>query len=343
MNFKDLEHIASKQAQKTDVSKQSRFNLVFKKGLLLLERAHTEGFNNPETLLSSCDCLIDAITFLRTDIRPYLALAYIFTILEDFKTAEEYAYAAIKLEPDNADVVTFLEALTSFKKVAKQDAAPQNNQPLEIAIPSAPKFSPKAPAEPDCQALYKELEVFILDKVKHLFSSNHSQIVPTVDRKKYTLLEQSLKNLNQVIAYIEQQLKLIEQRLNSSQLRERMMPFTVLKKRYVQALNTSKSLMEINDTIELWSFKTNKQVQVVNQKLTMSALTYGRIDVDRMMDGCDLIADQLDQFSESDNIDISLVESSYEKLLGLVESLNGMVDDKNTVKENQNKLLDILS
>lgn len=344
MDFKNLESIANKQAKQAGPPKKSKFEMAIKKGMRLLKQSHAEGFSNPETLQVSCGCFIDAITFKRTDIRPYLALAYIFTILEDFRTAEEYAYAAMKLEPNNTEIATFVEEVMAFKKEVKQQiqTAPNQNQPLDLELPTSQVTQQSMPATPNYRALYQEIENFILEKVKNLFASKQHKIEPTFDQNKFKIFQQSVQNLDKVIKYIEQQLSMIEQGMNVAQLRQKITPFKVLKGRYAQALNTSKMLMEINDTIELWSFKTDKQVQVVNQKLTMSALTYGRVDVNRMMDGCDLIADQLDQLSEDENIDISLVESSYEKLLELVESLNGMVDDAKVVKDNKKKLDDIL-
>lgn len=339
MDFKEIENIASQHASKADDTKQSQFEAAFKKGLLYLERTHQEGFKNAETLMTASDYLIDAITFNRTDVRPYLALAYLFSILEDFQTAEEYAFTAMKLEPENPEVTTFLDEMAAFKREIR--AAAKQAGPVQLSVPDKPPPYREDTTTPDYQKLYQELETFILDKLRDLFSNPVSS-EPTVDPKKYKILTKSYKSLNHVIKYIEQQIATIEKGLNASGLKEKMSPFNVLKDRYISAIQTSKSLMEINDTIELWSFKTNKQVEVVNQRLTMSALTYGRVDVNRMMDGCDLIADQLDQLSEEKDIDIALVEGSYEKLIGLVNSLNDMVDDTPSVQQNQNKLADIL-
>ncbi len=336
MNLKDLENIAGQHANARNISRQSDFEAALNQGLNLLSQAQSEGYQHTETLMQASDTLIDAISLSRSDTRPYLALAYLFSILEDFRTAEEYAYAAIKIEPQNHELADFLAKIQTFKK---QVATSTSVDAFEIAVPEM-----TAPSEtaPNYQKLYSDLEVFILDKLKHLFSTSHAQIEPTVNPQKYKILLKSYKNLNQVIKYMEQQLDVIAKSLNVSALKEKMMPFQLLKNRHVKALKTSKQLMEIHDTIELWSFKTDKQVQVVNQNLTMSALTYGRVDVDRMMDGCDFIADQLDQLSEDENIDISLVENSYEKLLGLVESLNNMVDDAGATQQNASKLSDIL-
>lgn len=343
MNLKDLENIASRHVSQVRESKKYEFDAALKKGMRLLSQAHSERFQNPDTLKISCHSLIDAITCHRMDIRPYLALAYLFSILEDFKTAEEYAYAAMKIDPGNTDVATFIEKIQAFKKEVTPQA-PLANKPLEIRIPDKPPAYTKAVSvAPNYHALFAELETFILEKLKDLFSTSHSQIEPTVNLDKYKVILKSYENLNHVIKYMEQQVKIIVEKLNVSSLQEKMAPFMMLKNRYANALKISRNLMEIHDTIELWSFKTDKQVQVVNQNLTMSALTYGRVDVDRMMDGCDWIADQLDHLAENEKIDISLVESSYSKLLSLVESLNDMVDDSGAVQENQNKLADILS
>ena len=340
MNFKDLESIAGQHASQRGATKQSDFEATLEKGMQLLSHANSEGFQNTDTLMKACDTLIEAIAIARNDVRPYLALAYLFSIIEDFKTAEEYLYAAIKIEPQNPDLTSFLENIQVFQK----EVTPQGvsaNQAIEIKVPDSPPPYREAAVAPNYQALYSELERFILEKLKDLFS-RPVQIESTVNPAKYKILMKSYQNLNQVIQYMEQQAQIIEQKLNVASLQEKMMPFKVLKGRYVKAIKTSKQLMEIQDTIELWSFKTDKQVQVVNQKLTMSALTYGRVDVYRMMDGCDLIADQLDQLSEDEHIEISLVESAYEKLLGLVESLNNRVEDSGAVLENKNKLSEIL-
>lgn len=345
MDFKSIENMSSQRAQQTQASKQKQFDKVFQRALLYLERSHQEEFRKAETLMNASDTFIDAITIQRKDIRPYLALAYIFAILEDFETAEEYAYAAVQWEPDNVELTTFVDEMLAFKKELRARAAQRapSGPGLDLQVPERAPQAESAPEQVDYPALYAKLETFILDKLRDLFS-NPVNSEPTVDAKKYKAHMQSLKRLKQVIAYMEQQIAIVEKGgLNTSGLRDKISPFKVLKERYEQAIQSSKMLMEINDTIELWSFKTNKQVEVVNQRLTMSALTYGRVDVNRMMDGCDLIADKLDHLCESENIDIQLVEGSYEKLIQLVESLNDMVDDSAVVQENQNKLADILS
>ncbi len=340
MNLKDLENIAGQHATQNKASKKSDFDVALKKGMQFLSQAKAEEYTIPDSLTKACDSLIDAINFYHSDTRPYLALAYLFCVLEDFTTAEEYAYAALQIEPQNPEIDTFIEKMQAFKKDLAL-TAPPTDQAFEINVPEkAPRYQKDA-RPPNHQELYSELERFILEKLKDLFS-RPIEVEATVNPQKHKILVSCYKNLKHVIEYMEQQVDIIGEKLNVASLAEKMMPFKVLKGRYVKAIKTSNQLMEIQDTIELWSFKTDKQVQVVNQKLTMSALTYGRVDVHRMMDGCDLIADKLDHLYETEKIDISLVENSYEKLTGLVESLSTMLEDSGAVQENKNKLMDIL-
>lgn len=306
--------LTSKESQDSIKAKfeqrQKRSIGATRKGLELYVRAKKGDFQDRELVKKAIKCFVDSIKLNRKNYKPYLFLAQIFIIFRDYRQATNYLKEAKRLVPDNPDVDIMIDYIA---RASTQKA----RQSLELKLPS--QTPGKGGVNYD--KLYDDIEQYIVQKIKAIYSPEGQAIKATIDRQQFEQFQENFEELKENFTHIEMQLEVLEQEMSTTELRAKLKPFTALKKRYVHILYASELLMEINDTIELWSFKTNKQVQVVNQELTMSALTYGKIDVERMKDGCDLIADQLDDLSEDKKVDISSVEPPYVRLLKLVDNL----------------------
>ena len=80
----------------------------FDAALGLLEKAQKRGFDKPEPLLQAASLLLEALRYRRQDLRPHLALAYLFSLREDQDMALVCLSAAARLAPDHSFVAELL-------------------------------------------------------------------------------------------------------------------------------------------------------------------------------------------------------------------------------------------
>ncbi len=326
MDFKQLmtmrEEIGSLSSKRHKESDLSHL-----RGMSLMEKAYAGQFKNKALLLEASDAFMDAIQHNRRNPDPYVGVAYLFLLLGKTPKAIRYLNEARRVAPSHEKARLLLESILEQQEIEKEDAQDAAEMPQEL--PEEKAFASELPVlgrDRDYDKLYDELESLLMEQSKALM--NESMVAqPSFDNVELAPVRERSQELNRIYAHIDSQLKILDQEIDTSELRVRLRPLDVMKRRLEMVLNTSADYQAIRDRCQkaqTQSQQLYRQILAINSKAAQAQVEAA---IEPLLDECDRIADALDGISNR-GFDISPVEDFYQQLIGAVETCQDLLDER---------------
>ena len=318
--FKQMSALAD-LSETRNQQRQSVSEKQLAKALGLLQQAHDEGFRQPLRLQEDAGQLVEAIKLRRTDIRPYLGMAYVFILLEDHAMAQKYVLQALQLEPGNPLVQKFQERIAAdFQRVA-QRRQQQRSQPLKQTQEAAgdtgstPVSSSLSPIESfDFDALFDATESRIRQLLRELMLAGLPG--PADEAKGMSALQQRLEQHRQAHATILSDLKVIDAEIDCSDLGRLLKPVEAHLKRTEQVIVVSRQLIALNSQLK-------DEVGVVEQICEETRNCQDKDDLEVLEENLEALLDNADGYANE-------IEALQEKMYPLegIEALYGKLQEK---------------
>jgi len=303
MHMQTLKQINQADEQLSALSKKRRqeADRHYRMGFQILDTAFKQQFQNLSLLEQACSEFIHAMRHNRSDVRPYLALSYLFSLVNNYPQARKYAKVAKDLEPNNQVVLNWENSLTEQEK----KAASKKLRPPELNPSAAFEMEP---TPQNLQKLYNQLQTFLIAQVKHVMELKAPE--PSLDNAVLQELNLALNIFQQNAEQVETQFAWLEKHRNIDDLRKLYTPFEVNLRRYREAIGVAMSLSELLERCQDLSNEVNK-INLIIDKLTDSHdIPAVSESLEGLLDQCDYLADNIDYF-DTQGYDLNLVEKSY--------------------------------
>lgn len=299
--FQQLSALASLSDTRSQ-QRQGQAEKHLNKGLALLQKAHDEGFRHPLRLQEASASLLEAIKFNRGDTRPYLAMAYVFLLLEDHSMAQKYVHQALTLDPNSAQVRLFQARIAEdYQRVAerRQNArAAQTavNAPAEVAFePSRAVSSLQQKAQSDFDMLNFDFDAqydAAEARLRHLLRevTTAGALAPVSDPRELSAIYQKAQKQKQGYETILQDLKVIEAEIDCSDLRRLLRPIESHLKRAEQIFAISQELLQLKT-------KIREEIELVGQLCQEAAATQEPADVEILEENLEAFLDNADGYT----------------------------------------------
>lgn len=290
------------------------------KGTALMRQAHQDEFKNPSILTQAGEAFVAAIQCNRTKPEPYLAMAYLFMLVENFEAAGKYAQEVCRLHPKNPDAILMVEQITkSLHAQKKQQSAPPQRPKPDFKAPL-----PESPEDIDYDELYDQTEALIIAEVQKI--AHYPPPEPIGDPKKFKELSKYQKSLEAIIANIQKQLQIIDEEIETSNLVAKLKPLEIITKRYNATIELSQHVMALHQRIEEEQQLVVAQLGSLTEIESREDLKIMEENLDSLLDGTDQIADEIDTL-EQKGYSAKDTEKRYETLVKDVEKLQDAIDD----------------
>lgn len=135
-NFNDLKVLTEKSKKITEKNDDASFD-AYNEALELLDKFHNQKIFDKQILYKATLKLLEALKHKSNNIEPYLALIYIFYIMDEIETAIKYLRIANEINPDSPLIKSAREILekgtqpggkVSFEK----NVSTTENSPVQV-------------------------------------------------------------------------------------------------------------------------------------------------------------------------------------------------------------------
>jgi tetratricopeptide (TPR) repeat protein len=284
-------------------------------GYHLLAQALNTDFKDKAQLLSAQQKFIQAVRFQRSSAEPLVGLAYILLLLNQIPLAEKYLYEAIRLNPDHEDAQTLLASLPQFRKSQPIPETPEMlSEPTTLIIPN------NDPGHEDAQvALAQEIQSAVIA------AQNWVWPAPGLDPVIVESLVAKLEQIAQQYHDLKQAVLELEAEWDTTPLEIALYPLERVLRQGQKLKRVSDTFLELQAQIEKIAKQIASALQAL-QKADAKQLPIFESRLDRIMDSCDHLADEIDALQEQGYI-IQALERLYEILLFRVEAFRDALDD----------------
>ncbi len=288
-------------------------------GLACIEYGYEESFKRPEVLHEAASALIDAMTLNRRDTRAPFSLAYLFFLIEDFATAQEYLHLALSLDPHEPVALALQETLHQEVLKARKQPQPVNRRPA--ADNSA---LPEPETELDYDRFYDRIEKQIVDVLHALTAFQPPKVATTP--LDFKALKSEYKRLCQQFTDLNEALVILDEELDTKDLRQMLRPLDIYLERFRQMMVQSQSVQQLNRDLEAETQVVQQVIQEAQNSLSAADLEALEENAEVLLDNCDGFADRLDPF-ESQGIHLKSSIRLYQELIQAVETLQDLTDN----------------
>lgn len=311
---------ANDQLSALSKKRQQEADRHYKMGFQILDTAYKQRFQNLALLEQACQEFIQAMRHNRSDVRPYLALSYLFSLVNNYPNAWKYAKAAKELEPQSEVVLNWVQTLTEQEQKAEQ----KKQRPPELGHSGAQELE----ATPqNIQQMYAKLQAFLIAQVKHVMELKAPE--PSLDNNVLHEMNMALHIFQQNAEQIEKQFAWLEKHRNIDELRKLYTPFEANLRRYREAIGVAMSLSELLERIQELRqevLRVKGQVEALQEAENIPPVSE---KLEAILDQCDYLADNID-YLETQGYDLALVEKAYTALTLEVTACQDLLD--NTVE-----------
>ncbi|PIQ28053.1 hypothetical protein COW36_06860 [bacterium (Candidatus Blackallbacteria) CG17_big_fil_post_rev_8_21_14_2_50_48_46] len=318
MQLNSLVRQLETQGKTRNDPREKQAELFLKKGMELLHQAHLEKFKQTATLSQAVDALSASIKFKRTQPEPYLALAYILFIIEDFESAIEYLRETLRISPDHPDALGLLEIITQKSALSKSSSQPPSSRPPHFVAAS------ESEAELDYDALYDQLEAFIVQQVSRV--SLFPALRPRADSKGQKEILKFYQEIKEILLSAQKQMQILEEELEVQDLQTRLQPLEVLEKRFALLLQISEQIKVILQRIESEFEIAQQQVLSLGEIENRDDFQIMEENLESLLDTTDQLADEIEGLDQK-GYPAPEVEGVYAKLVSEIEKLQDGIDE----------------
>ena len=284
--------------------REKKANQKIDKGFYYLKLADQESYTGKERIRQAAALFLEAIDYQRDDVRPYMGMAYIFALLNQYQNGLEFLDDALEIEPDNT-------AIAAFKVFCESE---QQQYPVDLAAIELEQV--------DYDVLYEQTE----DLLKHKIQEAGHLLIPAPSIQPQ-VINQLKENMHRVLStqeQIQEKLQILDQEFNIGPLTQLAQSLQIVFQRLKNVYQTSKQLLGIQDKIQL-THQESKQLHQLLRKEGYFSPAYDQT-LEQLLDRCDAIADKLDGF-ENNQIPISEVMPHYEKLIQDIQFIQDEMDE----------------
>lgn len=316
--FNQLSSLAHLTANRTQPRHwQSEQHLA--QGIALLTQAHEAHFSNPNCLQEACRSFIEAIKYKRTDIRPYLSLAYLFLILEDHQMALKYIKQALAIEPQNRLIKDFQQRVASDYERIKQrrQEIKESFTPVTFEMPDTV----------DYDSLYDQAETAIRQAVRQVMRASVPD--PALDSKEMEAIAKLFESYQQEMDRLHEQLKVIDEEIDIADLTRMMRPLEANRRRYQQLLSTSEIFCKVARQIK-------EEREMVKQICEEAKSTQEVEDIPVLEENLEALLENAYRYSQELNhlkqqgYTITALETIYGELHEQIESYQDILEETHT-------------
>lgn len=248
--------------------------------------------------------LTGCVSMMRSYPEPYLWLAYIYLVLGLPQLSLKYLRVAQHLgcqDPLLAKIQAALQNGFQAPRVKRAGAATHSQTP------------PQGLAETDFDALYEEVLGVIQTEMRAAMDIP-LPLGPTADPGILTPLYRAGNRLSESISLIQGQLDLLDQEMECSELFRKLRGLESRQRMLAQLLEASEQCQALLQTM-----------QGLSQRVSEALLQPSEVALERFLDQCDSIADQLDAFS-AQGWAITELEVVYQNLIDQITLLQEQLD-----------------
>ncbi len=300
----DFQQMKSMANQVSELShqrhQQAEKNL--KLGIQSIERFEQSGFQNIRLAKQSCQQLILSSRTNLRDMRPLLALIYLFALIGDHDTAQLYITLAQDIDPDD----TYLLFMQDFCYTIKSG-------------------KPAASEDIDFDTLHNRTQ----QQIQALLQYIHQQPLstPTIDEKELTPLKSNWEDLQKNIHTLIADLEVLEQQENTSEMHKSIYVLNQWVSRQEKCLQISQKMQALNQSISEQTLQIRDRYIEVKNTFQLDQVQSWETTLENQFDNCDQIADQMDEL-ELQQIKLDCLLPAYHHLLGILEGFHDLIDDK---------------
>lgn len=271
-----------------------------------------KAFNSPgpqkrRLLQSALESFAGALQQQRSNPEIYIGLAYLLISLQEFAQAYNYLQEGQRLAPGHPDILqmqTYLKQRTERIQSRPPSAVP------EVALPES---------ELDYDALYDEVESQLQTVLAGL-RREPLPAQPSLALIQASGLNQMYQQGQQLSVSLQRDLRVLHQEFDTAPLERQMAQLNQWLKSCQRLLAGAQTLKKLSDELQAFRREIQEQTQRFTQTGTVPP-------VDDLLDHCDALADQLDEY---DRLGYELKELllSYEALVEELETLQNLIDDQ---------------
>lgn len=291
----------------------ARSEALLQKGFELLAQARAEGFQKPLTLKQASRAFVRAQQGRRSDPASYVGLAYLFYLTRDFVQAESQLRMALKFAPQDPDARALLQHLQGHRL-----------RPRDLLLELESLHRVQAH---DYLALYQKVEQMIHAEVRRAMELSFPQ--PTASQDDFVLIQERAKYWGRVVRDLGRMLDILYVHLDTTALHQALLPLEQTKRRYAQLSQDCQALQELDERLLKTRIEVVQAYRDLQREQSLPRLRqhFQAQVMERLLDRCDAIADQLDAMS-SRQIQTRRLEAEYHKLIAITESFREALEER---------------
>lgn len=321
---------------------------ALKQGFTYLITTEKQNFINKELLKRSCHAFAKAIQFDKNNSDAFFGLAYVLTLLKEYTTAYIYILEASKLDPKNQDLhylKTFIEktlqlpseSSESLPLTSQEQSESMKMQGLpedELGEIRTLKRKRTFQNSSEYDELLESLEKIIRKQVHDIMHSKAAQPTPSLNAVQLDKIRAFTKKLQEKYANIDKQLNILDEELETTELRIKLKPIEVGIQRLQETIHVSLDFIKIKSVIEEYLHAVNQSAIVAKRAKSYAEFSLIEKEAEIIIDHCDTIADQLDDIDDK-GFHCDQLDKLYENLCIRVEGLQELIDDGYARLENK--------
>jgi tetratricopeptide (TPR) repeat protein len=306
MDFSALKSIN----QQIDSTKQRRHQEACqsnRKGFECLLRAFSENFSDRSRLKEASQHFIKAIENNRKSPSPYLGMGLFYFILSSPDKALNYLKEGLKENPGHAGIADLI-GMVLHKKSTHNNI----NSILTAHIDDLDEQD----------RLYDEIENKVTHLLKEVLGTPLFEIQSNPQPDTLLKLTDQLKQWQEQQKILNQNITKLDTYFDMSDIRALVEKINISIKEKTLRLEKSQNILILIEKIE----KTHHEVNYQRDQLQVQKTAFNNSELEKILDLCDAIADQIDAFSEV-GLPSEYLENSYGNLIRSVEKLQEILDD----------------
>lgn len=261
--------------------------------------ASQETAPHPGRLLQACSLLMDALRYHRLDIRPRIALAYAFSLLDEEDMAIACLSQALELDAQNPLILAMLQGLGRVE-------APDPFRPWP------------APLSSQAQAdLYDRIDQHILSRLQRLSRYPHYQLEAAASGERARLLLSAVLEVRAICQEIRLRLLPLDRHPQLPALRRRMQPLESQLRQLEQKYCLCGEYRLLQKEMEISLNACTRLEGDFSRRIAAGTLLP---ELDALLNHCDRFADRLDALYQAERQAPELI-LLYECLLDRVADL----------------------
>jgi hypothetical protein len=233
-------------SQLSPIDRDSSFGLAWAEGMKALSDAQElDGTERQARLVQSCDKFILAIHHARSRPEPYLGMAYLLTILEDYHSAGKYVRQALHLAPNYPEAEDLNRLIQTCSVVTDAFA-----DLSELCLVAGMRMEEIHPEDQDlnCEDLYAKTETLLYTQLQLVDHEPPPEVV--IRTEALAEIKHSTQELAAFTKGIRRRVEILEQHMAVTELVLQLEKLEAISQKYQACLQTSQKLAEISDWVK---------------------------------------------------------------------------------------------